>query len=105
MTDEPDLPSMGTRIVNAAKSVKQIAKHAVDGGSTLVDAVEQDVRKSICEANVCGMYRESDHTCAECGCELALKIPLMAMYCPQLLWPGDELKHEISGETDGEEEE
>jgi hypothetical protein len=88
---------------NAGKSLVRNAKHKLNGGDLHLEQEEIDMRTDICEANVCGRYRPSDHRCAECGCFLVEKIPLTAEYCPLLLWPGDELKKALEeGEpTDG----
>lgn len=92
---ERNLPPLGTQAKNFAKAVFR----NIGTGFQHAEQEEQDDRRSICESNVCGNYRPSDDRCADCGCFLAEKIPLIAETCPLMLWPGDELK--TTGDKDG----
>jgi hypothetical protein len=81
--EEPELPSTGEILKNAAKSVLGNVAQAVKG-EVRVSTEEAARRLEICSR--CEFFRASDQRCSKCGCFMALKTYLKAEKCPTDKW-------------------
>ena len=83
---------MAKKAFNATKACLETAKHLAETGELIVSQEEYQDRVNICEA--CPLFEKfAKNECGDCLCYIKSgKAWLSAMYCPQFMWPGDDLK-------------
>jgi hypothetical protein len=100
ITGEPALPSLPRMIVNAGIAAARSVRSVVTGNPVKVSPETAAKRRTICQSNVCGLYRASDRRCAKCGCPTSdkglidNKTEYFAEFCPLKLWGPGEIPNE-----------
>lgn len=84
---EPQKPRLARRVLNYGEAV---VKHVI-AGAKHATSTEASRRESVCRSNICGYFRASDATCADCGCPLRNKTAWSEQRCPLGLWDSPSL--------------
>ncbi len=78
--EEPALPSLLTRAANLTQAV------ARDVAAGMPRRTGEEIAAIMAACRACQFWRESDGSCAQCGCPLKRKAPMAMENCPIGKW-------------------
>jgi len=94
---EAPLPSLFARAKNLAGAAIRTAKAVLDGQPVEVSPEVYQARLDKCQRCPSQQYRESDKTCAECGCYVRIKAAGAAEFCRLGHWKAEALAGQDAG--------